>query len=174
MSLTLLANKIIAAFQSMNQDPKKRNDANEMVKAMIEREPGFFEARKALVAVNMAGIDGSTDVQGELQSAIDNAMALNPRDPQLIEVYLFNEVRNGHPEALETFLDKNPDSAAAFYYRAWNASKAGNREQALADLQHASQLAPSDARVSHTLSELQAGHDQNAFSVSISFTFDDM
>ncbi|MGZ3722573.1 MAG: hypothetical protein ACXVA9_06565 [Bdellovibrionales bacterium] len=171
MSLALLANKIIARFSQMMNEPAMRAEVVDMINAMIEREPDFFEARKALVAAKLPDFEKPGGAE-DMRQATENAMKINSQDPQVIEAYLFVEQATGHSDAVNNFVKSNPDSGLGYYYRAWEAWHGDDRATAVADLRKASTLLPQDARIAKTLHEAEQGSDQNIFSITVGFTFD--
>jgi tetratricopeptide (TPR) repeat protein len=171
MSMALLVNKFIGRFMQNNQTAENREELRSMVNAMIEREPGLPDARKALVAVEFGGLFTPEHSSDGMRAAVDAAMRLSPNDPQLTEAYLFTEQMAGNLAAANEFVEHNPDSGLGYYYRAWSEWQSGDRENALADLQQSARLLPGDARVAKTLTDVEAGKKDSVFNIMISFNF---
>ncbi len=174
MSLPLLMNKIMARFQSSKPGTDAWDQNVEMIQVLIEREPQFFAARKALVASLMPQMKDS-DIIDQVATATQNARRLNPQDYELQEIELLVSQLGGQPEAADAFVASNPQSPLGYYYRASNLLKSGNREAAIADLEQAIALAPQDQRYKSTLQKLLSNEPGvNHFEVKVGFSFDNL
>jgi hypothetical protein len=174
MTLAMLSNKIIGRFGEMIKHPEQKTELLKMINALIEREPQMVNAYKAWIATEIPEIEKPNYPVHEMRTMVQKALALNPKDAQLTEAYLFNEDRNGFPHRVDEFVQENPDSSYGYYYRAWNSWKNENREAALADLKKAVRLNPADTRMTRTLEDIEQGGKSEPFLFTMGFNFGDL
>lgn len=174
MSLSMLSNKIIGRYMTLSDHPEGRPELLKMIETLIDREPQMVNAYKAWITTEISGIDKQNWPSDEMRKMVQKALALSPKDPQLTEVYLLNEERNGFPHRVDEFVQDNPDSSYGYYYRAWNSWKNESHEAALADLKKAVQLNPHDARMARTLADIEQGKKGDVFGFTVGFNFGDL
>lgn len=173
MSLTLLANKIMARFMAGLETEADRAVAKSMIQALIEREPNSPDARKAVVTISMTEFGKDNFDSDQFGAKIASARELKPNDSQLIEAELY--VRTFHDEAgaAERYLLHHPDSELGYYYRGWESFKNGDFNAALADARRAARLAPHDTRIAQTVLALERGDKEGVFSMQMGFNLGD-
>ncbi|HYX32856.1 MAG TPA: tetratricopeptide repeat protein [Oligoflexus sp.] len=72
-------------------------------------------------------------------------------------------------------LASNPQSVVARYYLASAAFRAGNRDEAISQLQVAQRMAPHDPRIKDTLEKARTAEpEDHIFTTSLSMSFDDL
>lgn len=172
MSLSLLANKIMAKIWTSMPSPQSHAELLGLIHELIERKPDSLQARKALVAAELGSDETNESYYESVHKAAEAALELAPGEPQVTEVLLYSEKRRGNPQAIQDYLQRNPESGLAYYYQAWQEHDSGQREAALANLREAHRLAPGDQRIAQTLNALEAGQRDKLFSMEIGFTFD--
>jgi tetratricopeptide (TPR) repeat protein len=99
-----------------------------------------------LAWVNLAQAYMNAGQLEEAKAAAEKTLEISPNDTQannLIGMYWMNKEDLGKAKAqFELAIKREPDNAAAWYYLALIASKQGNMQAALANLQKALDIAP--------------------------------
>lgn len=178
---TILANKLMFNFTSNPALPVEVLDKNlKILDEMISKNPSLFGAQKAkLIHLFAKEFQYNLDVEEDFASTLDslNSVKSDRTIEELLMVRSFSKKNQEKIiENINNFIQKYPESAKGFYYRAaleWNVRK--NQNETRKWLEKAANLAPNDPQVLHTLKKLdKAKLDQAIFYFSFHFDLEEV
>lgn len=170
----------VLADKLMNQFADNPKRAAEVAERLLEVEPGFYPAAKAVAmsrfmdAQERAGGDTKNPVWDQVKKDLDRASQMNPEDrKQQTELALLTELRrNNDPVKLgaqaERVARDLPNDAGGPYYAAWAAHLRGDKSSSINWLEEAMKRSPSDERLRESYEKVKRG-EVDAFHADLSF-----
>lgn len=185
--LRLLTDKLFMAFTKMFGETPDTAELIEVSKRILEVDPHVYGARKAiLIAGTMQGLTdetkkGDANYWEAFLPQLSDARAINPEDPELVEIERAIRTRGFTPELARedalTQVQAEPGSAPAHRYLAYAEWKAGNREASRQALQQAMSLEPQNAELQSVWRAIQsdaASSDDFKMNLTLGLRFDDI
>lgn len=171
MSLPLLMNKIMSRFFALSESKTDTKELAKMTKALVAREPGLIEARKADMAARLNADGLNPESLEEFNRSASAALNMAPGDGDLAEMYLLSEKLLKRGENIERYISSHPESPTGYYYRASLNWDNKNQLAAIEDLEQIMRLNPSDPRYAKTLEHMKRRDPGDPFSMTVGFSF---
>lgn len=158
LSQIVLQRKIQAQMLKPDKNPQLMQA---MMQTLIETYPNNFEAIKVYIKALGFGQKPSVYAEGgPLFSYLVKAYALNPRDLEVREMYMYALIHSadGEVKLLKVFPNVKEDGklqALRYYYLAWAGWNKGDRTQALNNLEFAKSLSKNDPRFSEAYDKVK-------------------